>query len=44
MVTAPLGPLRVGLDASAGAWRLKLDERAAVKPAASLSLLALWGF
>jgi hypothetical protein len=44
MVTAPVGPARVGLDASLGVQRFKLDDRTAVKPAASLSLLALWGF
>ncbi len=44
LVTAPAGPLRLGLDASLGAQRFKLDERTAVKPAASLSLLLLWGF
>ncbi|HSB19775.1 MAG TPA: caspase family protein [Anaeromyxobacteraceae bacterium] len=44
LVTAPAGPLRLGLSASVGAQRFRLDERTAVKPAGSLSLLALWGF
>lgn len=44
LVTAPAGPLRLGLDASLGAQRFKLDQRTTLKPAASLSLLLLWGF
>jgi hypothetical protein len=44
LVTVPAGALRLGLDASLGAERFRLDQRTAVKPAASLSLLALWGF
>jgi hypothetical protein len=44
MVTAPLGPARVGLDASAGIQGFKLDQRDVVRPALSLGLLALWGF
>jgi hypothetical protein len=44
MVTAPLGPARVGLDAGLAAQLLKLDGKREVRPAASLSALAIWGF
>jgi len=45
MATAPLGPLRVGLDAGVGAQAFPLDYRGTVvRPTASLSLLVLWGF
>jgi Caspase domain len=44
MATAPIGPVRVGLDAGAGGNLMRLDFRTTVRPAASLSLLALWGF
>jgi hypothetical protein len=44
MATAPLGPVRVGLDAAAGANVMRIDFRTAVRPAASVSLLTLWGF
>ncbi|BDG05122.1 caspase family protein [Anaeromyxobacter oryzae] len=44
MATAPVGRLRVGLDAALGADLLRLDFRTAVRPAASLSFLVLWGF
>lgn len=44
MATAPVGRIRVGLDATLGANLLRLDFRRTVRPAASLSLLALWGF
>jgi hypothetical protein len=44
MVTAPLGPARVGIDASLGLDVLQLDFQWTVKPAASVSVLALWGF
>ena len=44
MATAPVGPLRVGLDAGGGANVMRLDFRTAVRPAVSLSFLALWGF
>jgi hypothetical protein len=44
MATAPLGPLRVGVDAGVGANVMRLDFRTAVRPAGSVSLLALWGF
>jgi hypothetical protein len=44
MATAPVGPIRVGLDGGLGAQAFKLDNRNAVKPTVSLALLALWGF
>ncbi len=44
MVTVPLGPIRLGADAGLGVQAFRLDGRDAVRPAASLSLLALWGF
>ncbi len=44
MVTAPLGPARVGVDAAFGAQGLRLNQHATVRPAASVALLALWGF
>jgi hypothetical protein len=44
MVTAPVGPLRIGLDASVGAEGFKLNGQNTVKPAGSAFLLALWGF
>ncbi len=44
MATAPLGPIRVGVDAAAGANLMRLDFRTTVRPAASVSILALWGF
>jgi hypothetical protein len=44
MATAPLGPLRVGLDAGVGMQGFKLDQRNVVRPAGSVGLLALWGF
>ena len=44
MATAPLGPVRVGVDAGVGANLMRLDFRTTVRPAASVSLLALWGF
>ncbi len=44
MVTAPFGPLRVGLDAGLGMQGFKLDQRDVVRPAGSFGLLALWGF
>jgi hypothetical protein len=44
MVTAPLGPARVGIDASLGLDVMRLDFQWTVKPAASVSVLALWGF
>jgi hypothetical protein len=44
MVTAPLGPVRIGLDGGLSAQLLKLDGKREVRPAASLSALAIWGF
>jgi hypothetical protein len=44
MVTAPVGPVRVGLDASFGAQAFRLNESNTVKPGASALLLVLWGF
>jgi hypothetical protein len=44
MVTAPVGPLRVGLDASLGAQTFSLNDDRSFKPAASLAALALYGF
>jgi hypothetical protein len=44
MVTAPVGPVRVGLDASFGAQAFRLNESNTVKPGASVLLLVLWGF
>jgi len=44
LATAPLGPLRVGLDLSGGAMLLTLDEERTVKPTASAALLVLYGF
>ena len=44
MATAPLGPIRVGVDAAIGGNLMKLDFHTVVRPAASFSILALWGF
>ncbi len=44
MATAPLGPIRVGVDAEAGGNLMRLDFKTTVRPAASFSILALWGF
>jgi hypothetical protein len=44
MVTMPLGPLRLGADAALGFQGYRLDGQGVVKPGASVSLLALWGF
>ncbi|BDG03389.1 caspase family protein [Anaeromyxobacter oryzae] len=44
MATAPVGPIRVGLDASAGAQLFTLDGTRTVRPSASVALLALYGF
>jgi hypothetical protein len=44
LATAPVGPLRVGLDVGFGAQAFKLDNRNTVKPGGSAVLLALWGF
>lgn len=44
LVTFPVGPLRLGLDVSAGAQLLTLNNATTLKPAASLALVALVGF
>ncbi len=44
MVTVPFGPLRLGADAAVGLQAYRLDGHAVVRPGASLSMLALWGF
>lgn len=44
MLTVPFGPLRLGADAAAGFQGYRLDRREVVRPGASVSLLALWGF
>lgn len=44
MVTAPVGPIRFGLDASAGAATFKLNDQRTWKPVGSAALLALYGF
>jgi hypothetical protein len=44
MVTAPLGPVRLGLDGAIGAQAVDLDGKGTVKPAASATLLVLYGF
>jgi hypothetical protein len=37
------GPLRFGLDLSAGVHAFRLDGNATVRPAASLALIVLYG-
>ena len=44
MATAPVGPLRIGLDLGLGVQGLRINDSLSVGPAVSLSLLALWGF
>jgi hypothetical protein len=44
MVTAPLGPIRFGLDGSFGAQLFKLNDKRTIRPAGSLAFLALYGF
>lgn len=44
MATAPVGPIRLGLDGSVGVQGFRLDDRASVKASASLLLLVLWDF
>ena len=44
MVTAPVGPVRVGLDAAAGGNLMKLNYETTVRFGWSASLLVLWGF
>lgn len=44
MATAPVGRFRIGLDLSAGAHMLKLNDERAFRGGASAALLALYGF
>jgi len=44
MVTAPVGPVRIGVDASFGVQAFRLNESNTVKPGGSALLLVLWGF
>jgi hypothetical protein len=44
LVSAPVGPIRLGIDALAGAQVLKLNNATSVLPAGSLSLVVLQGF
>jgi hypothetical protein len=44
MVTAPLGQVRVGLDAAAGVQAFRLNGKETAQPGGSLSVLVLWGF
>jgi hypothetical protein len=44
LVTAPVGSVRLGVDASAGAQVFDLDGARVTRPAFSAALLALWGF
>ncbi len=44
LVTAPMGPLRAGLDVSAGAQMFKLNDKMTARPSASAALLVLYGF
>jgi hypothetical protein len=44
MLTAPVGPVRLGLDATVGGQLMKLNDQRTVKPAASVAFLALYGF
>jgi hypothetical protein len=44
MATLPVGPLRLGVDASASAQIYKLNDQTVVRPGASAGLLLLIGF
>jgi hypothetical protein len=44
MVTAPVGQVRLGLDAAVGAHAFRLNDKLTARPGGSLSLLVLWGF
>jgi hypothetical protein len=44
LVTAPMGPLRAGVDLTGGAQFFKLNDKATVRPGASAALLVLYGF
>jgi Caspase domain len=44
LATAPMGPVRAGLDVSAGAQMFKLNDKMTARPTASAALLVLYGF
>ncbi len=44
LATAPVGPIRLGLDGSVGIQAFHLDDRSTVKASASVLLLVLWDF
>jgi hypothetical protein len=44
MVTIPFGPIRLGADAAVGFQGYRLNDHNVVRPGASVSFLALWGF
>ena len=44
MLTAPLGPVRMGIDGMIGVQRFTLDQSATLRPTASGALLVLYGF
>jgi hypothetical protein len=44
MATFPIGPVRLGLDASASAQLFKLNDTTVLRPGASAGLLLLFGF
>jgi hypothetical protein len=44
MVSAPAGPVRIGIDGTIGAHAMKLNGASVVRPAGSTSLLVLYGF
>ncbi len=44
LATAPVGPLRIGLDVGIGAQAFKLDNRNTARLGGSAVVLALWGF
>jgi hypothetical protein len=44
MATFPIGPLRLGVDASGAAQIYKLNDKTVVRPGASAGLLLLFGF
>jgi hypothetical protein len=44
LATAPVGPLRIGLDLTGGVMALTLNDARTVKPTGSAALLVLYGF
>jgi hypothetical protein len=44
MLSAPAGPVRIGIDATLGAHAMKLNGANVVRPAGAASLLVLYGF